>query len=227
MMTDPAFLVIFLPALLFSLTFHEAAHAWMSNRLGDPTARMLGRLTLNPLPHLDLFGTLMLVLSGFRFGWAKPVPVDPRNFANEKQGMLLTAAAGPISNLLLAIVCGIFIRLLLANGWGVTMHDGLVVALGRIVAMALIMNLSLAFFNLIPLPPLDGSKILYGLAPHEWDHALWRLEQIGPMILIGIIALGMFAGFSPIWFLIGPVVNLMCIVFSGLPMGYLYALITG
>lgn len=225
MMTDPAFLLIFLPALLFSLTFHEAAHAWMASRLGDQTARMLGRLTLNPLPHLDLFGTLMLVLSGFRFGWAKPVPVDPRNFANEKQGILLTAAAGPISNIILAIGCGVIIRLLLANGWGSTMTEGVVVALGRIVGMALIMNLSLAFFNLIPLPPLDGSKILYGLAPHEWDHALWRLEQVGPMILIAVIALGMFAGFSPIWFLVGPVVNLMCQALSGLPLGYLYALI--
>ena len=225
MITDPVFLLIFLPALLFSLTFHEAAHAWMAARLGDPTARMLGRLTLNPLPHLDLFGTLMLVLSGFRFGWAKPVPVDPRNFTNEKQGILLTAAAGPIANIILAIGCGAIIRLLLANGWGSTMTEGVSVALGRIVGMALIMNLSLAFFNLIPLPPLDGSKILYGLAPREWDHALWRLEQIGPMILIAIIAIGMFAGFSPIWLVIGPVVNLLCVVLSGLPFGHLYALI--
>lgn len=225
MMTDPMFLLIFLPALLFSLTFHEAAHAWMAARLGDPTARMLGRLSLNPVVHLDFFGTLMLVLSGFRFGWAKPVPVDPRNFNNEKQGIFLTAAAGPASNIILAIICGVAIRLFLANGWGTSMVDGFVPALGRIIGMALIMNLSLAFFNLIPLPPLDGSKILYGLAPHSWDYGLWRLEQVGPMILIVIIAVGMFAGFSPIWMLIGPVVSLLCYVLCGLPLGYLYALI--
>lgn len=225
MMTDPGFLIIFLPALLFSLTFHEAAHAWMANRLGDPTARMLGRMTLNPIVHLDIFGTLMLVLSGFRFGWAKPVPVDPRNFRDEKQGILLTAAAGPASNILLAIACGIVIRSLLVSGWGTTMPEGFLSALGRIIAMALIMNLSLAFFNLIPLPPLDGSKILYGLAPPSWDQNLWRLERVGPMILIGIIALGMFSGFSPIWMVVGPLVNFFCVLFSGLPIGRLYALI--
>jgi Zn-dependent protease len=225
MLTDPVFLLIFLPALLFSLTFHEAAHAWMAWRLGDPTARMLGRLTLNPIAHLDFFGTLMLIISQFRFGWAKPVPVDPRNFHNEKQGIFLTAAAGPASNILLAIACGIGIRLLLANGWGSSMVEGFWPSLGRIIGMALIMNLSLAFFNLIPLPPLDGSKILYGLSPREWDRHLWHLEQVGPMILIGIIAIGMFAGFSPIWIVIGPVVNFFCHAMSGLPIGYLYALI--
>lgn len=225
MLTDPVFLLTFLPALLFSLTFHEAAHAWMAGRLGDPTARMLGRLTLNPIAHLDLFGSLMLVLSGFRFGWAKPVPVDPRNFTNEKQGMLLTAVAGPASNILLAIGCGIAIRLLVANGWGSSMSEGFIPALGRITGMALIMNLSLAFFNLIPLPPLDGSKILFGLSPHSWDIHLWRLEQIGPMILMGIIALGWIVKFSPIWLVIGPVVNLFCVALSGIPIGYLYALI--
>lgn len=223
-MFDPVFLLIFLPALLFSLVFHEAAHAWMAWRLGDPTARMLGRLTLNPLAHLDFFGTAMLILSQFRFGWAKPVPIDPRNFHNPKQGIFLTAAAGPASNIVLAIVCGIAIRLLVMNGWGTSMGDGFLPSLGRIVAMALIMNLSLAFFNLIPLPPLDGSKILYGLSPHAWEKGLWHLEQVGPMVLIAIIAVGMFAGFSPIWYVIGPVVSIVCYAFSGVPVSYLYAM---
>jgi Zn-dependent protease len=120
-LNHPEFVVIFLPALLFSLTFHEAAHAWMAWRLGDPTARMLGRLTLNPVPHLDFFGMLTLLISDFRFGWAKPVPVDSRNFLHEKHGILLTAAAGPASNILLAILCGIAIRWLLASGWGTSM----------------------------------------------------------------------------------------------------------
>lgn len=225
MNTDPVFLLIFLPALLFSLTFHEAAHAWMALRLGDPTARMLGRLTLNPVAHLDFFGALMLVLSDFRFGWAKPVPVDPRNFRHEKQGIFLTAAAGPASNIILAIACGVAIRLFVANGWGTSMIEGFVPALGRIIGMALVMNLSLAFFNLIPLPPLDGSKILYGLAPRSWDMSLWRLEQIGPMILIVIIAIGTFTEFSPIWFVIGPIISVLCYALCGIPIGYLSALI--
>ncbi|MEW5701139.1 MAG: site-2 protease family protein [Candidatus Zixiibacteriota bacterium] len=223
-MTDPTFLIIFLPVLLFSLTFHEAAHAWMAARLGDPTARLLGRLTLNPLPHLDIWGTLMLVLSGFRFGWAKPVPVDVRRFDNPKQGMFLTASAGPASNLLLGFVCGLVMRVMIANGWGSGASAGLYHAFGQIVGMGLIMNLSLAFFNLIPLPPLDGSKILYGLAPAEWESGLWQLERVGPMVLMLIIFVGFVAGFSPIWMVVGPLVSLAARMFSGLPLGVLYGM---
>lgn len=224
-MPDPVFIITFLPVLLFSLTFHEAAHAWMAARLGDQTARMLGRLSLNPLVHLDLFGTLMLFLSGFRFGWAKPVPVDPRNFADPKRGIFLTAAAGPASNIILAIVCGIVIRSLIAGGWGTTVNEGFIAGLGRIVGQGLITNLALAFFNLIPLPPLDGSKILYGLAPHEWDAALFRLEQVGPMILMAVIFAGFFFKFSLIWLFIGPPVSMIAQAFSGVPLGILMALI--
>jgi Zn-dependent protease len=210
--------------LLFSLTFHEAAHAWMSNRLGDPTARMLGRLTLNPLAHLDLFGTLMLVMSGFRFGWAKPVPVDLRNFADPRKGMFLTAAAGPISNVILAIGCGLVVRVLIGSGWGTEIQSGFLHALGKIFAMGVIMNLSLAFFNLIPLPPLDGSKILMGLAPPSWDRHLHTLERIGPPILIGLILLGFIAGFSPIWAVMSPFVKALSFAFSGVPLNILWAL---
>lgn len=225
---DPSFLkfaVIFAPVLLFSLTFHEAAHAWMSNRLGDPTARLMGRLSLNPIVHLDLFGTLMLFVSRFHFGWAKPVPFDPRNFRDVKQGIFLTAAAGPASNILLAILCGIFVRSLVASGWGTQYTEGFTAGLGRIFAQGIITNLALAFFNLIPLPPLDGSKILYGLAPSSWESALLRLERFGPMALMMIIVVGFMGGFSPIWYIIGPFVNILTHVISGLPLGILYALI--
>lgn len=221
---DPVFIVTFLPVLLFSLTFHEAAHAWMSNRIGDPTARMLGRLTLNPLAHLDVFGTLMLFISGFRFGWAKPVPVDPRNFADAKRGMFLTAAAGPASNILLAIICGFAIRTMLAM-WGAEVGTGFHSILLRILGMGVVMNLSLAFFNLIPLPPLDGSKILYGLAPHQWDLALYKLERVGPALLMGLILMGFFVGFSPIWTVMSPFVRLFTLAFSGIPLNVLYGLI--
>ncbi len=224
-MMDPAFIVIFLPVLLFSLTFHEASHAWMSNRMGDPTARMLGRLTLNPIVHLDVFGTLMLFLSGFRFGWAKPVPIDPRNFANQKRGMFLTAAAGPVSNLILAFGCGLLVRSMIASGWGTQVTAGFWHAIGRIFAMGVIMNLSLAFFNLIPLPPLDGSKILYGLAPATWDYRLSQLERIGPMVLMMLILVGYMAGYSPIWAIMGPFVRALTYICSGVPMGVLNSLI--
>lgn len=222
---NPMLVIVFAPVLLFSLTFHEAAHAWMASRLGDPTARMLGRLSLNPLVHLDPFGTMMLVFSDFRFGWAKPVPVDTRNFADPKRGILLTAAAGPASNIILAVVCGMAIRFLIGQGWGTTLPEGMIHTLGRIAGLGLIMNLSLAFFNLIPLPPLDGSKILYGLAPHSWDASLYRLEQVGPTVLIVLIASGFFLGFSPIWMFVGPIVNFFTYAFSGIPLGLLYALI--
>lgn len=214
---------MFLPALLFALTFHEAAHAWMSLRLGDHTARMLGRLTLNPMAHLDLFGTLSVLLIGF--GWAKPVPFDPRNFKNPKRDILLTAAAGPISNMILAVLSAVAFRLLLAQGFGDTMHAGFMHSLGRIIGLSIIINLQLAFFNLIPLPPLDGSKILSGIVPNEWDRYIWKLEQIGPMLLFGLVMIGMLMRFSVFWLIIGPPVMLACHILSGLPYGYLSALI--
>jgi Zn-dependent protease len=225
---DPSYLkfvIVFAPVLLFSLTFHEAAHAWMSNRLGDPTARLMGRLSLNPVVHLDIFGTLMLFLSQFRFGWAKPVPFDPRNFRDVKRGIFLTAAAGPASNVLLAIGCGLIVRSMLASGWGVQFNDGFMAGLGRVFAQGVITNLALAFFNLIPLPPLDGSKILYGLAPSAWENALLRMDRFGPMALMLLIMVGFVAGFSPIWAIIGPFVSVFTHVFSGVPLGVLYGLI--
>ncbi|MBI3872982.1 MAG: site-2 protease family protein [candidate division Zixibacteria bacterium] len=224
LLRDPAFLILYLPVLLFALTFHEAAHAWMAYRLGDPTARLLGRLTLNPLPHIDIWGALMLVISGV-FGWAKPVPVDPRRFANPKQGIFLTAAAGPASNVLLAIGCGILIRLMVARGWGSSIPEGFSGTVGRIFAMGLVMNLSLAFFNLIPLPPLDGSKILYGLAPAHWEAAILQMERVGPLFLMLLIMVGFVTGFSPIWFLIGPIISVLTYILSGVPFGVLQGLI--
>lgn len=221
---DPVFIITFLPVLLFSLTFHEAAHAWMSNRIGDPTARLLGRLTLNPVAHLDVFGTLMLFLSGFRFGWAKPVPVDPRNFHDPKRGMFLSAAAGPASNMILALACGLIIRVMLGI-WGVGAAHGMHGAILRILSMGVVMNLSLAFFNLIPLPPLDGSKILYGLAPARWDMALYRLERIGPAVLIALIAMSFFVGISPIWAVMSPFVRFFALAFTGIPLNVLYGLV--
>lgn len=220
---DPIFVVTFLPVLLFSLTFHEAAHAWMSNRLGDPTARMLGRLSLNPLVHLDLFGTLMLFISRFHFGWAKPVPVVPQNFRDPRQGMMLTAAAGPASNIILALACGLILRVFILPG----VEDGLPRAFGAIIAQGLITNLALAIFNMIPLPPLDGSRILAGLAPPSWDQGLYYLERFGPLILMAVIFLGMFSGVSIIGMFLFPILRVIVEMFSGVSLPVLYALIYG
>ncbi len=217
-MWDPAFLISFVPVLLFSLTFHEFAHAWSAYRLGDPTAAAMGRLTLNPIRHLDLFGTIVLVISGFRFGWAKPVPVNPYNFRDPKFGMFLSAAAGPAANILLAFGCGLILRWLgppISGGGG-----GLGMAIYQVFFVGLMMNLSLAFFNLIPLPPLDGSKILMGLAPAQWEVPLLRLQQVGPMILIGIIAIGFIAHVPILWMFIGPPVKLFVWLFSGITLGF-------
>ena len=224
MSLDPIFLISFLPVLLFSLTFHEAAHAWMSNRLGDPTAKMLGRLTLNPVAHLDVFGTLMLVISGFRFGWAKPVPVSVMNFDDPKRGMFLTAAAGPASNILLALLCGLVVRWLIGSGWGTEFQSGILHATGKIFAMGVIMNLSLAFFNLIPLPPLDGSNILLGIAPDSWGRHLHTFRMIGMPILMGLIVIGFISGFSPLWMVMSPFIRTLTLAFTGVPLNLLWGI---
>jgi Zn-dependent protease len=216
-MWDPAFLITFAPVLLFSLTFHEFAHAWSAYRLGDPTAAAMGRLTMNPLRHLDVLGTLMLVISDFRFGWAKPVPVNVYNFRDPKFGMFVTAAAGPASNILLALCCGILLRLLGGSFAGDQSFAGTFVL---ILFRGMVMNLSLAFFNLIPIPPLDGSRILMGLGPESWEEPLMRFQQIGPMFLIGLIAIGFIAHVSPIWLLIGPFVKLFAWLFAGISLGF-------
>lgn len=217
-MWDPSFLIPFAPVLLFSLTVHEFAHAWSAYRLGDPTAAAMGRLTLNPLRHLDVFGTIVLVMSGFRFGWARPVPVNVFNFRDPKFGMFLTAAAGPAANIMLALGCGIVLRLLGPGAY----HEsaGFSMAIYKVFFWGLIMNLSLAFFNLIPIPPLDGSKILLGLAPREWEASLLKLEQVGPMVLFGLIAMGFLLHFSPLWLFIGPFVSFFALLFGGISLGF-------
>ncbi|MFC1476075.1 site-2 protease family protein [Candidatus Zixiibacteriota bacterium] len=213
-MWDPAFLIAFVPVLLFSLTFHEFAHAWSAYRLGDPTAAAMGRLTLNPLRHLDVFGTLVLVMSGFRFGWAKPVPVNIFNFRDPKFGMFLSAAAGPASNILLALGCGILLRMTGSGG------DGYSGAVTQVLFWGLVMNLSLAFFNLIPIPPLDGSKIILGLSPDSWEEPLMKFQRVGPMLLFGLIAIGFIAHVSPLWLFIGPFVKFFAWLFAGISLGF-------
>ena len=190
-----------LPAIVISLSVHECCHAGSAYLLGDPTARNMGRLSLNPFRHLDPIGFLCLMF--FRFGWAKPVPINPYNFrsVDEKTGMLLTALAGPMSNILLCFICiGLFSltprRAPVPIQWYFDFLNYMI-----------IINASLAFFNLIPVPPLDGSKILFGLLPDRMYSAAQVLEQYGfyilllllftsiPQAIIGPLTIGLISGF--------------------------------
>lgn len=169
---------LLLPIVLVSLTLHELAHAWVAWRLGDPTAKSQGRLTLNPIVHLDPLGTLMFVLTALianlPFGWARPVPVDPRYFRRAKEGMAIVAAAGPLMNFLLALVC-----------WGVVRHVELSGQWAEVLEKAYIVNLVLGIFNLIPVPPLDGSRIL-GVVMDDATYVRWiRLDQYGMLVVFG------------------------------------------
>ncbi|MCI0405323.1 MAG: site-2 protease family protein [candidate division Zixibacteria bacterium] len=194
--------ILLAPALIFALTFHEYAHAWMANRLGDPTAKYLGRLSFNPLVHLDLYGLLVLVMSGFRFGWAKPVPFNPLNLRHLKRDIPLIAVAGPAINVLIATGSFAALRLAGATSPG-DFRDGIFMLLTYFIYI----NLSLAFFNLIPVPPLDGSKILYGFLPPSKDYIYHNLERMGPILLLGLILLNAFTPFKIISFLVGPLVE--------------------
>lgn len=181
---DLAFLF---PALVLSLSVHELAHAYIATTLGDPTARNAGRLTLDPRAHLDPLGTFMLILTvllGFGIGWAKPVPVNPwRLRVGPRVGMALVAIAGPLSNLLIA-----FVALQLGDlvaGTGVLPRD----LLGLFGALAF-MNVALAIFNMIPIPPLDGFRVLVGVVPGPWATGLSQLEPYGPMLLMLLVFMG-------------------------------------
>lgn len=185
---DPPILVARLITLVIAFTIHEFSHAWTAVELGDDTPRYMGRLTLNPLAHLDLVGSLLLIFAGF--GWAKPVQVNPYNFRNgPRLGMVLVAAAGPFSNLIMALLAAIPFRLGLLNPSDV-FGRGQLLNPAFFLSEFIQINLLLLFFNLIPIAPLDGSKILRGLAPREWDRWLLSLEQWGMFILIGLMFLG-------------------------------------
>lgn len=168
-----------IPALLIAITFHEYAHARVSYALGDPTPRWTGRLSLNPIAHLDPVGLLMLWI--FRFGWAKPVQINPSYYRDPKSGILLVSVVGPLSNLFLAFITLVLIKLNLFYG-GI---------LSTFIHILFVYNLVLAVFNLIPIPPLDGSKILMSLLPGRQDHLFSQMESYGPLILILLVYFGL------------------------------------
>ena len=186
-LADPVSLIVYLAVIVVAITLHEFAHAWTANRLGDPTARYQGRLTLNPLAHLDPMGGLMLLLFGF--GWARPVPVNPWNFRDSRRGMLLVALAGPLANVTLAWVANLLLQVLMTAPGGM-LPALLAGPVGRFLALSVTLNLWLAAFNLIPVPPLDGSRILAGLVSQSQAVALARMEAYGPLFLVLLIATG-------------------------------------
>lgn len=182
MLHDPLTLVLMLPAILIALTVHEYAHGRAALALGDPTASYMGRLSLNPLKHIDPLGALMMLFVGF--GWAKPVPVNPRYFKNPKKGMAITALMGPLSNVVLAIISALLYILIYRGGlwlFAQIAYTTFMVSLWQAVLLFLsvlhTLNLSLALFNLIPLPPLDGSRILGLFLPQKAYVAILRHER--------------------------------------------------
>ena len=204
-MSDPIQIVFFLLALVISISIHEFSHAWSAYELGDPTARNLGRLTLNPIKHFDPLGGLMIVfmaMSGWGIGWGKPVPVNPYNLRTDPRvGMGLTSAAGPFSNLVLATLSAIPLRL----GWSL---PGL---LDAFLWTMVFTNVGLAIFNLIPLPPLDGFNVVQGLIAtfrtrwaYEWGNKLDRLAPFGPVLLLALLSLGWFTGLNLLGRIMGP-----------------------
>ena len=204
---DPAVQVILIPVIIFALSFHEFAHGWVAYRFGDQTAKMNGRLTLNPMAHLDMFGSLALYFMGF--GWAKPVPVDPRNLNNPKQDLMWISLAGPVSNFLLALISGILLSLFLRIGV-ISGNSTLTIVL----IMSLQINLVLAIFNFIPIPPLDGSKILAGLIPYKYHNELAKFEYYGPRVLFGLILISMFTSLNIFSLVISPIMSVFLKLFT-------------
>lgn len=198
--------------IIFAITLHEAAHGFVADRLGDPTARMLGRISLNPIRHIDPLGTvilplLLLMTAGFAFGYAKPVPVNFRNLRKPRRDSVLVAAAGPAANILMAMVAALLI-------WVVPyLPEQAATWLGANCVNAIMINVILAVFNMIPLPPLDGGRVAVGLLPRALAYPLARVEPYGMMIVFGAVFLIPFIseqlglGFNPVFQVLGPVMN--------------------
>lgn len=195
--------IIELVSLLAALTFHEAAHAYISNELGDPTARLMGRLTLNPLKHLDPIGTLAMILTGFRFGWGKPVQFDPYNLANPKRDAAIISLAGPVSNLITASLASIILRFLMPDS----------AFISPLLTNFIIISVALAAFNLIPIHPLDGGKVLVALLPeHEGRQYDALMSRMGIFILLFLI-LPVWGGESPLSIIIFPIMKFFLNIF--------------
>jgi Zn-dependent protease len=187
--------LILVPVLLFSFVAHELAHAWVAYRQGDPTAYRQGRVTLNPIPHIDLFGTIlvpaMLIASrsGFLIGWAKPVPVVPSNFRHYRRGDILVSLAGVAANLSIAIVCTLLMIALRSVTAGSAV-PGWALQVERVLSVGISLNFLLVVFNLLPIPPLDGSRLVYHLLPQRVARAYERVEKYGLLVFVLLLFTG-------------------------------------
>ena len=179
--------------VLFAITLHEAAHGWVASKLGDPTARQLGRITMNPIKHVDLVGTVIIPLvlalsrTGFIFGWAKPVPVDPRHFKQPLLDMALVALAGPVSNFVMA--CGW--ALVITSSKGMLADSSMAIHLMRAGQAGMLINIVLMVLNLVPIPPLDGGRVVAGVLPKDIALAYMRIEPFGMWIIIALLFSGL------------------------------------
>jgi Zn-dependent protease len=196
---DPLTFALVAIPLLFSIIIHEVAHGWVAYRMGDQTAKRAGRLTFNPLSHLDPIGTLALFVAGF--GWAKPVPVNFLNLRDQRKGVILVSSAGILANILLAFVAQLLIRLFSASSSGIA-----VILVYKVCFIVSYINITLAALNLIPIPPLDGSKILMGILWEKTPYFLTRLEPYGFFIIIGFLFLGLL---DPLIGFLGRVIGML------------------
>jgi len=202
--SNPLVFILSIISLIFSIILHEVAHGWVAERCGDPTARMAGRVTLNPLPHIDLVGTILLPLlliltgSGFIIGWAKPVPVNFYRLRHPRRDTILVSVAGILANLSLALVAGLLFRL-----FGLLPYSSFSLGLEQFLFYLVNINLVLAIFNLIPIPPLDGSKVLAALLPPRLEMAFFgpQAAWIGTMLLFVLLYTGLLGR------ILGPLVN--------------------
>lgn len=216
-------LALWVPPLLFAVIIHEYSHGRAAERLGDPTARLMGRLTFNPIPHIDIVGSiifpgLLFLASGgnMLFGWAKPVPVNPYNLRRPQKDMVWISLAGPGANLAAALACGLLIRLMGLLGLGA---QGPWFPVHALLLFGLMINVVLAVFNLIPIPPLDGSKVLAGFLPYRLYAGYMKLERYGMFIIIGLLLLGQVLGIHILGTIIMPALSLLVRLFAGIELG--------
>lgn len=211
-MTAVAQILASLLVIFLIMPFHEWAHAFVAYKLGDTGIKSRGRLSLNPLEHIDPFGALMIILIGF--GWAKPVPIDDRNFKNPKVGMGISALAGPVANFIAALAGGFILSALYKFAYSFMASNTIGIYLGIFLAYYILLNICLAVFNLVPIPPLDGSKVLFMFLPDKWVYNIYKYENVFFIIILVLI-----------WFNILPldiIENAMCefvLWLTGLPFG--------